>query len=99
MAYDQVLLIGLLLCVACLFAWGRLRYDVVAFLALQSASRAGRREEVRARELLIVKAGPDVLDALNSARQLNPARADKAGPLAAGDVAVAVPMVLWVWPL
>ena len=41
MVFDQVLLFALLIAVFGLFFWGRLRHDVVAFVALLSAVVAG----------------------------------------------------------
>ncbi len=49
---------------------------------------AGRREKVRAGDLLVLEAGPDVLDALLSSLDLKPAGADKLGLLGVDDVAL-----------
>jgi len=41
MSFDQVFLLALLVAVLALFVWGRLRYDIVAFVALLAATLAG----------------------------------------------------------
>ena len=71
-------------------------YDAVVLGLVRRGHRvdpAGRQEKIRGGDLLVVKAGPDVLDALLAGLELKPAGADDRKLLGGEDVALAEAVV------